>query len=205
MKTVVATIVFLSFCLSTFAQSDEINISAAFAQSIELRIVGGASATFTFATISQYQNGYNSGTAPGSKIQFQVASSTNFQLDVSHTPFTSEKGDVLESRYFFYRFQNRNGVDGYGTQFSWGKYDLHSGQNSSTSGSYVMDGETKTVIEPGSEGNAGNFEDNDYNIVIGCGNSPIRAVHKLPTLLDANITPGNYTATMTLTAVPVIL
>ena len=205
MKTIVTSIVFLSFCLSIHAQSDEINISASFAQSIELKIIGGASASFTFATISQYQNGYNSGTAPGSKIRFQVASSTNFQLDVAHTPFTSEKGDVLESRYFFYRFQNRNGNEEYGSRFIWGDYDLHSGENSATSGSYVMDGSTKTVIEPGPAGNAGNFEDNDYNIVIGCGNVHIRAVHNLPTLLDANITPGNYTATMTLTAVPVIL
>ncbi|MEM6766112.1 MAG: hypothetical protein AAF655_14340 [Bacteroidota bacterium] len=87
----------------------------------------------------------------------------------------------------------------------FGENMTSTGENSATYGSYLMDRPTKTVIEPRPAGNAGTLEDNNYKLVLGFGNVYIKAVHNLPTLPDDTIAPANYTATMTLPAVPVIL
>ena len=206
MKKLFISVFSLFFCFATFAQSDEINISASFAQSIELRIVGSANATFTFSSISDYQNGFKEWAIPGNQIRFEIASSTSFQVDFTNTEFTSPAGDILDSRYFYVRLVNRNDLNDYGSTFTWtsGDYqDRHtSAENSNV---HVLDKTTKTIIVPGTNGNAGGFEDNQFDIRIGCGENVSKKISGLPSLLDANITPGTYTSVMTLTAVPVIL
>ena len=99
MKTVVTTIVFLSFYLCIHAQSDEINISASFAQSIELRVIGNSAINFTFSTINDYQRGKWNGT---SDTGFEVASSTSFEVQAEFTPLTSAAGDQIDMRNLQY-------------------------------------------------------------------------------------------------------
>ncbi|MEL6191411.1 MAG: hypothetical protein AAFR66_05145, partial [Bacteroidota bacterium] len=89
MKTILSFFVFLSFIVSVFSQSDEINISASFAQSIELRVIGSASVDFSFSGLSDYQNGKaNLMNTTG----FEVASSTSFEVQAEFTAFTNESG-----------------------------------------------------------------------------------------------------------------
>ncbi len=195
-------LLFPSFC---FSQSDEINISAAFAQSIELRIVGGANIDFTFATISQYQQGYATTDPSIDKVTFEIASSTNFQVDVSHTDFTDGAGNTLDANYFFYRVKYLNASEDVGSRFKYTGGIAIGSVEKQRSHVHFLDGNTNTILEPGPAGNAGNFEENRYQIHLGCGSAVTRGVTGLPSLLDANITPGTYTATLTLTAVPVIL
>ncbi len=204
MKQIILSLVLLSFSICAFSQSDEINISAAFSQSIELKIIGDANVNFVFATISQYQNGYNTYDDSKNAVHFQVASSTNFQVDFSHTAFTDGAGNTLDSRYFYYRVTHGGDVQEVGKRFifSEGHLDNPSGNMGPA---HVLDNTTRTTLEPGPSGNAGRFEDNYFIIRFGCGNSTMREVTGLPSLLDANITPGTYTATLTVTAVPVIL
>ncbi|MEM7511949.1 MAG: hypothetical protein AAF388_13520 [Bacteroidota bacterium] len=196
-------LLFPSFC---FSQSDEINISAAFEQSIELQIVGNANCSFTFSSIAHYTNGFTANGNHGSNhIQFQIASSTNFQVDMSNTAFTDGAGNTLDARYFHVRLQYQNAESDYKDRYDWGPSDGF-GIKSTLSGAYILaEGVTRTVVIPGPNGNAGNFEDNDFKIRIGVGVKSVAARNNLPIMLDANITPGTYTSVLTLTAVPVIL
>ena len=206
MKQTILSLFLLSFSICAFAQSDEINISAAFEQSIELQIVGNANCSFTFSSIAHYTNGFAANGNHGSNhIQFQVASSTDFQVDMSNTAFTDGAGNTLDARYFHVRLHYQNDASDYKDRYDWGPSDGF-GIKSTLSGAYILqEGVTRTVVIPGPNGNAGNFEDNDFKIRIGVGVQSVAARNKLPIMLDANITPGTYTSVLTLTAVPVIL
>ena len=48
----------LAFPSGLFAQADDINISAAFTESIELRITTGGDISWSFTTINDYKNGF---------------------------------------------------------------------------------------------------------------------------------------------------
>ncbi|MEM6768553.1 MAG: hypothetical protein AAF655_26675 [Bacteroidota bacterium] len=201
-RIIILLLVFPSLC---FSQSDEINISATFKQSLELRIVGGANIDFTFSTTSQYQKGYATTDPSIEKVQFEIASSTNFQVDVIHTEFTDGTGNTLDANYFFYRVKYLNATADVGSRFKYtGGVEIGSVE-AQRSHVHFLDGNVTTILEPGPDGNAGDFEDNRYQIHLGCGSAVTRGVTELPSLLDANITPGTYTATLTLTAIPVIL
>ena len=204
MRKIILSLVLLSFSICAFSQSDEINISAAFSQSIELKIIGDANVNFVFATISQYQNGYNTYDDAENAVHFQVASSTNFQIDVSHTAFTDGAGNTLDSRYFYYRLSYVGDISEVGTRFVYTPGDRNDASGKGGPAN-LLDNTVRTLVEPGTSGNAGRFEENYYRMHFGCGNSTMRGVSGLPSLLDANITPGTYTAILTLTAVPVIL
>ncbi|MEM9936415.1 MAG: hypothetical protein AAF824_22505, partial [Bacteroidota bacterium] len=63
----------LLLLLSTFqlvAQSDEINISAAFSTFIDLKIVGNANVDWVISTITEYETGFNPG---ANMVTFQVS------------------------------------------------------------------------------------------------------------------------------------
>ncbi len=162
MRQIILSLVFLGFSISIFAQSDEINISAAFAQSIELQIVGNANCSFTFSSIAHYTNGFAANRNHGSNhIQFQVASSTNFQVDMSNTAFTDGAGNTLDARYFHVRLQYQNDAGDYKDRYDWGPSDGF-GIKSTLSGAYILEeGVTRTVVIPGPNGNAGNYQEND--------------------------------------------
>ncbi|MEM8901386.1 MAG: hypothetical protein AAGC85_24970, partial [Bacteroidota bacterium] len=128
-------LLFPSFC---FSQSDEINISAAFEQSIELQIVGNANCSFTFSSIAHYTNGFTANGNHGSNhIQFQIASSTNFQVDMSNTAFTDGAGNTLDARYFHVRLQYQNAESDYKDRYDWGPSDGF-GIKSTLSGAYIL-------------------------------------------------------------------
>ncbi|MEM9936886.1 MAG: hypothetical protein AAF824_24875 [Bacteroidota bacterium] len=205
MKRIIFSICFLSLFVSVYTQSDEINISAAFNQSIELQIVGNANCSFTFSSVNHYKNGFAANSNHGSNhIQFQVESSTNFQVDMTNTDFTDGDGNILDSRFFHVRLMNLNNVSQIGSRFT---FSPGNGFSIPANGSdaYILDKATKTLILPGPNGNAGNFEENHFQIRIGVGIAGILKKNNLPNMLDANITPGTYTSVLTLTAVPVIL
>ncbi len=67
------------------------------------------------------------------------------------------------------------------------------------------DGGVQTLFNSGPEGNAGGFEDNPLMLIIGLGYHGQTKAWGMKNMLDQNITPGTYTGTMTLTAIPVAL
>ena len=83
------------FPLCSFGQTDEINISAAFSNFIDLRISGNASIKWNVQTIDDYQNGFLIMQA-NSMVAFEVASSTNFSIQMAMTPMTDGQGNELD-------------------------------------------------------------------------------------------------------------
>lgn len=189
------------------AQSDEINISAAFTNFIDLRVVGGASIQFNFTTISHYQNGIvnNSGST------IEIASSTNFDVIASFTPFVNADGDEIDQRNLTYLIH----VDPARASEKGSKWDFGTPQQNirvagttngrlHSAGFYAEQADVK-ILEAGPEGNAGSYEENQFGIWWRLGYVSHTSNIGLPPLLDQNIAPGTYTTTMTLMAMPVIL
>ena len=194
-------------CISFFsasAQSDEINISAAFSSSIDLRISYGANINFTFATLEDYQSG-KSGNS-----QFQVASSVNFNIDISMTPFTNADGDEINLKNLAFRTWvpvDRQSEEGQRWNFEDGNTV---GTNKRVFNSeyysqlHVATTSARTVITAAGNGNAGTYEDNMFGILFHFGIAAHQSINgiNLPSLLDQNIAPGTYTCTVTLEAIP---
>lgn len=207
MKNILFPLTILAFSVSTFAQSDEINISASFTQSIELRVIGNSSLNFTFSTISHYQGGQHKS---NNAVGFEVASSTSFEVQAQFTPFTNESGDQIDIDNVTYHI----GIPPDKVS-EWGKrWDLPKPVEELVNrisgslhiyGFFVASSSPQTMITPGPEGNAGGFDENRFylTICIGWWNH-IKRIGK-PQLLDQNIQPGTYNCTMTLTAIPVII
>lgn len=188
------------------AQTDEINISASFAQSIALRITSGASINLTFSTLNDYKGG-KSGVS-----YFEVSSSTSFNVDFSCTPFTNADGDEIALENLTYRLVIFDPIDdGKGTRWNFGTPNTSDGINQFNDRikgpvNYATTSPI-TLLIPGSEGNAGNYTDNQFKINFWLGHPSRNSLPEvnLPTLLDQNIAPGTYTCTVTLEAIPVIL
>ncbi|MEM7511470.1 MAG: hypothetical protein AAF388_11090 [Bacteroidota bacterium] len=197
----------LAFCLFTaFAQSNEINISASFAQSIELKIVSGGSMNFTFTTLERYQNGTSA------IANFQVASSTDFEVAIGFTPFTNADGDEIDLsnlNYCLAVLPEDLGDAGQRWNFATPEYEVWDLVKASSwkyhfTGIYTSSQGEKTVITPGPSGNAGNFSENSFFLQIRLADRTYQNVANAPSLLDQNIQPGTYTCTVTLTALPSI-
>lgn len=201
---------FLSIAVSTFSQSDEINISAAFSQSIELRVIGNASVNFTFSTIQDYQDGKHTGWHVSG---FEVASSTSFEVQAEFTPFVSGAGDeiALDNFTYFLLFPDtklpEKGVNwdipvpDNPNHIMWNANNPH---KTKIVGFFTAKTDPQTLLVPGPAGNAGDFSANTFTFQFCMGWREHRPKQGLPTLLDQNITPGTYTCTMTLTAIPSI-
>ena len=210
MKNTVLTLLFFSLSVSVFAQSDEINISASFAQSIELRVVGSNSINYSFTTISHYTNGR--WLRNRRSVSFEVASSTNFEVQIAFSPFTSAEGNIIELyNVTYYLGVDRADYGGRGTRWEFGPQDVVRYDGSQLSqdlniyGEFVGSTSPKTLIVPAGEGNAGDFEDNKFYIVPHVGFWWMLDQMGKPRLLDQNISPGTYTTILTLTAIPSIL
>ena len=207
MKATYSLIVFLSFLSFSIAQTDEINISASFAQSIELRVIGSSSVNFTFSTIADYTNG--KWFADRKKVGFEVASSTSFIVQASFTPFTSAEGNTIELfNLNYWMGVEEELIGGRGTRWEFGTSDVprYTGQLTVQGlysyGEFVGSTTPKTIVTPAGNGNAGNFEENRFYIVPHIGYSWLLKQLGKPNLLDQNIQPGVYSCTMTLTAIP---
>ncbi|MEM6766936.1 MAG: hypothetical protein AAF655_18515 [Bacteroidota bacterium] len=207
LKSLITTVSLVFISVSIIAQTDEINISASFAQSIELRISGNSSISFTFSTLSDYKVG------KVGNASFEVASSTSFEVSASFTPFTNENGDQLDLINLAYCIAVEDGRAGEaGIRWNFGTpdypmFDLTSNANWSHTytGVFVASQTEKTILTPGSSGNAGEFEENRFLIQIRLGTINDHAdMGGRLSLLDQNIPPGIYTCTMTLTAIPSI-
>ncbi|MEL6194820.1 MAG: hypothetical protein AAFR66_22355 [Bacteroidota bacterium] len=199
----------LAFCLfSAFAQSDEINISASFAQSIELRITSGGTMNWTFSSLNDYNKGKYA------DANFQVASSTSFEVSAAFTPFTNENGNQIDLRNLTYHIgiaEGRQNEKGVRWDFPAPDYSRHNMRAMASGGvthyfvGFFTGSETdKTILTPGPSGNAGSFDDNTFCIRMSLGWSTHNQQMGIPILLDQNIQLGTYTCTMTLTAIPSI-
>lgn len=199
-RLVLLSLFCMTFSLS-YAQSDEINISAAFTSSIDLRIASGANINWTFATLKDYNEG-----KCGFPV-FQVASSVNFNVYFSMTPFTSPDGDEidLQNITYWWGVAKEKSAE-VGDRIVFGTPHFTEGTNAVHAGVYHggLNYATTTemhLIGPGPGGNAGNYEENTFTIAICINHGSHRAiVGALPNLLDQNIAPGTYTATIKLEA-----
>ena len=190
------------FSYQAQAQTDEINISAAFTNFIDLRVTGGASVEFNFTTITHYQQGIVNDNASS----FEIASSTDFEVFASFTPFVSPDGDEVDQKNLTYLLvvpTARQSEEGNRWNFGTPQVDIRpKGTYKSWyhSGAYHADETEIKLLEPGSSGNAGSYEDNQFGIIWRLGYNPHTSKLGMPTMLDQNIAPGTYTTTLTLTA-----
>ena len=195
----------IPFCM-TYAQSDEINISAAFSSSIDLRIAEGANINMAFTSLNDYEKG------KGGNSTFQVASSVNFNVDISMTPFTNADGDEIDLKNLTFRIWvpgDRQSEEGVRWVFSSANTTgndkvYHNHNDTWNSAVHVATTTPRTVLEAGPSGNAGTYEDNEFGIRFYLGekwHANLGGVN-MPLLLDQNIAPGTYTCTVTLEAIP---
>ena len=209
MRRIMLSFSLVFFTYSAFAQSDEINISASFAQSIELRVIGNASINFTFSTIEDYTKGkFTSNTGSG----FEVSSSTNFSVQISSTPMVNPNGDELDIENLSFDLAvdedlyPEKGVRWDIPTSDYERFDwtYHAGAQVYRKAFFVASETPKTIVLPGPSGNAGGFEKNRFYLIFWLGFYLHLDMMDKPRLLDQNITPGTYTCTMTLTAIPSI-
>ncbi len=193
--------------LFSFSQTDEINISASFAQSISLRVTGGGSLTASISSLQQYKSGICF-----SYAYFEVASSTNFETTLKGTPLVNASGDEIDSRNLTYwhavpeeRASEHNNRWNFGTPHS-SSYEgqIHDHGNAFQSGISYVTTDARTLMKPGPSGNAGDYDDNKFIIAFCLGRHRHLPGIDMPVLLDQNIAPGTYTCTITLEAIPVL-
>ena len=187
-------VLFLTLLLPVLmnAQTDEINISAAFTTSLSLRITGNANVEWVVATIDDYKEGFW-------PVPFEVSASVNYSVEVSMNDLTDGAGNTLDIENVGFRIEG-NGTamhDRLGTSHVWTK------GTGNLSGVYVASTTPQTLLTPGPDGNAGGYDQNQFKLRIGLASENIRNQSGLPSLLDQNITPGTYTSVVTLTAIPV--
>ncbi|MEM9934879.1 MAG: hypothetical protein AAF824_14735 [Bacteroidota bacterium] len=196
----------LAFPSGLFAQADDINISAAFTESIELRITTGGDISWSFTTINDYKNGF---LAHKRMVEYEVASSVNFSVQCQITAMTNANGDELNLG----NISLRPGVkDEYlgdrGSRWEWSEGDesAYTTNHKGVTRGDIFFGDKltspRTLVVPGPTGNAGDFSQNQYVFMIGMGAKGHIVDNGLPPMLDQNISPGTYTGTIILTAIP---
>ena len=182
-------------CLLTVslqAQSDEINISAAFSSSIDLTVTDGANISFTVASLDDYNNGLADNSGDPYTATFVINSSVDFKVDLVATDFTNPDGGVLNANNFGYQVID-NGTNVVGTNH------LLLGATTSPSTLALLGTDTEIITSSG-DGNAGSSAANSFKIRFQLGTAAVRAVSGLDPLLDQNIAPSTYSSTVTLTA-----
>lgn len=182
-------------CLLTVslqAQSDEINISAAFSSSIDLTVTDGANISFTVASLDDYNNGLADNSGDTYTATFVINSSVDFKVDLVATDFTNPDGGVLNANNFGYQVID-NGTNVVGTNH------LLLGATTSPSTLALLGTDTEIITSSG-DGNAGSSAANSFKIRFQLGTAAVRAVSGLDPLLDQNIAPSTYSSTVTLTA-----
>ena len=182
-------------CLLTVslqAQSDEINISAAFSSSIDLTVTDGANISFTVASLDDYNNGLADNSGDTYTATFVINSSVDFKVDLVATDFTNPDGGVLNANNFGYQVID-NGTNVVGTNH------LLLGATTSPSTLALLGTDTEIITSSG-DGNAGSSAANSFKIRFQLGTAAVRAVSGLAPLLDQNIAPSTYSSTVTLTA-----
>ena len=195
-------LLFLCTSISSFAQTDEINISATFSTFIDLRIVGSSNAEWVISTIDQYKTGF---TPSSNKITFQVASSNDFSVEMRMAPLADGNGNEVDLKNVLVRLFvpiSRSGEQG--TRWNFAPLDYYRIVSESSllkSGCYFPTTTDKPILLPGPDGNAGTYEDNEFVIAIGLGRVSATKEIGMTSLLDQNISPGVYTSTMVLTAI----
>lgn len=178
------------FAGNVFAQSSDIQISAAFSSSIDLTVTDGANISFTVATLDDYTNGLEDATLYTST--FEVNSSVDFKVDLVATDFADANGNVLDANNFGYTVID-NGTNVVGTN--------HMLLGATTSPSaYSLLGDDSEIITATGDGNAGTAAANSYKLKFELGTAAVRAVSGLPALIDQNVAPATYSSTVTLTA-----
>lgn len=173
-----------------FAQSDDINISAAFSSSIDCTVTSGTDISFVVATLDDYTNGLADPTAYSST--FEVNASVNFKVDLTSTQFTDPNGNVLDARNFGYTISDA------GTH-TVGSNHLLMGGTASPSAMALL-GTDREIVTSTADGNAGAAAANRFTLKFELGTAAVRAVSNLPQLLDQNIAPTTYASVVTLTA-----
>jgi hypothetical protein len=181
----------LPACLAAqTSDSDDIQVTAVFKNAIDLTITAGANVNFLVASQGDYLGGVSS---PYNYFSdFEVSSSTNFQVSLSSTNFSDGEGRVLDARNFGYRLLDN------GSHLA-GVNHLLLGQASSPSPLAAL-GSNQVIVAATGAGNAGRAETNRFRIHFELGTADVRALSSLPTLLEQQIVPSTYTAVVTLTA-----
>lgn len=176
----------------------EIQVSATFSSSIDLRIDGDANVNWNIDTREEYENGF---WPVERRTGFSVSSSVNFRVDISSTRMFDAAGNELPLWNLGYRIEPANSAvqNEYGTRYIWGPKD-GAGESANLSGIYIASETQKTVIMPGPAGNAGGYERNAFKIRTGISADNIRAITGRPRLIEQNIVPGTYVTILTLTA-----
>ena len=193
-------------CLSSFAQVNkgEVQVDAVFEAFIELKIVDDPKVSWTFDSFDDYR-GDNSWPVHR-QIDFQVASSTSFLVQGMMTDLVNgTNGAKLDKRNFGLRIGARRDHSAERFKrwdFAAGDGDrVISGSGEVHSAIFISMDQPRTLLLPGPEGNAGDFEENEYILRIGLGSSNILVLNDLPPLYRQNIQPGTYTGTLTITAI----
>ncbi|MEM9935601.1 MAG: hypothetical protein AAF824_18390, partial [Bacteroidota bacterium] len=161
----------------------------------------------SFSTITHYEKGKRV-SSYSKKTGFEVSSSTSFTVEFSCTAFSSADGNTLDIRNLTFHILTEEDVNAtQGSRWNPLTQDIVqlNGKSFDThykTGIYVASTTPKAIIEPGPNGNAGQFEENRYYIEFYIGWRDHLERQGVPILLDQNIQPGTYTTTMTLTAIP---
>lgn len=196
-RTLLIFLLIISFyCIQ--AQTDDIQISASFSTSIDLRIDGDANVNWDIDTREEYENGF---WPVERRTGFSVSSSVNFRVDIASTRMLDGTGNELPLWNLGYRIEPANSAvqAEYNNRYVWGPKD-GAGESARLSGIYIASESEKTVIMPGPAGNAGGYDNNAYKIRTGISANNIRAITGQPRLIEQNITPGTYVTILTLTA-----
>ncbi|GAB4420848.1 MAG: hypothetical protein OHK0039_34970 [Bacteroidia bacterium] len=192
MKRCPLTLALCLLSLWTVAQvdaSDDVQVTAHFSSSLDLRIVSGATVNFVVATMGEYSGGVAS---PYNYFSdFTVTASVNYRVAISSTDFSNGAGETLAAGNFGYRLFD-NGTHSAGVNY------LLLGAATSPSPMGIL-GTTRDIITPLPAGNAGPPTANAFRIHFELGTPAARALSGLPTLLEQSIVPGQYTGTVTLT------
>lgn len=195
MRTIFWQIMFIlimhsGFFSTLWAQSDDIQISAAFSSSIDLTVTDGANISFVVASLDHYTNGLKDPTAYSST--FEINSSVEYKVDLVATDFADASGNILDVDNFGYYLESI-GTNRPGRNLKM----LGTATNPSH---YALLGNDETIIKSNGQGNVGTADKNRFKVHFELGTSDVRGISSLPALIDQNIAPGTYSSTVTLTA-----
>lgn len=209
MKTPMFVLCFSLFLSPFFtqAQSGEVNLSASFVQSIELRVTGTTAVTWQFTSINHFKEGFSPDL---NIIEFEVASTSNFYVQVQITPMVNAEGDVIDRGNLSIRpAVRKERMSQKNLRWRWVRgFMAGTNVNSSYEKGDVFFGDgfssPVTLIEPGPAGNAGGFSDNQFQIMVGMGYFTHTQSRGKKRLLEQRHKAGSYSSNIILTAIPAV-